>query len=197
MVSDLLSNLVPKCGERKFSIFDSTCFFDLTDSILSRKIGDKESFWMAFELANIPYHLDREYAAIIGQLSHPDSKSHSIDSFIQSDHLFHLDWRGKPLWWNGSLFMYAQLLKEQNSEKKRKFADIESHLFSNREKRVKDRGYLIATHWAPGSVDWICDTEPWSMRTTQRDVVDLQHDHEFTGILSEMIGAAVFWEGRL
>ncbi|GAA5988573.1 hypothetical protein JCM5350_004458 [Sporobolomyces pararoseus] len=132
--------------------------------------GDKESFWMAFELAGIPYHMDQEYAAIIGQLTHPDSKSHSIDSFIQSDHLFHLDYRKRPLWWNGSLFM---------------------------EKRVKDRGYLIASHYAPGSVDWICDTEPWSMRTTQRDVVDLQHDHEFTSILSDMIGAAVFWEGRL
>ncbi|GAA6058680.1 hypothetical protein JCM10212_003368 [Sporobolomyces blumeae] len=131
--------------------------------------GDKESFWMAFELAGIPYHMDREYAAIIGQLTHPDTKSHSIDSFIQSDHLFHLDHKGRPLWWNGSLFM---------------------------EKRVKDRGYLIATHWAPGSVDWECDTEPWSMRTTQRDVVDLQHDIEFTSTLSEMIGAAVWWEGR-
>lgn len=65
------------------------------------------------------------------------------------------------------------------------------------EKRVKDRGYLIATHWARGSVDWICDTEPWSMRTTQRDVVDLQNDQEFTSTLSEMIGAAVWWEGRL
>ncbi|GAA5922905.1 uncharacterized protein JCM15063_003461 [Sporobolomyces koalae] len=131
--------------------------------------GDKESFWMAFELAGIPYHMDQEYAAIIGQLTHPDTKSHSIDSFIQSDHLFHLDHKGRPLWWNGSLFM---------------------------EKRVKDRGYLIATHWAPGSVDWVCDTEPWSMRTTQRDVVDLQHDLEFTSTLSEMIGAAVWWEGR-
>lgn len=63
---------------------------------------------MAFELAGIPYHMDEEYAAIIGQLTHPDSKSHSIDSFIQSDHLFHLDHRGRPLWWNGSLFMVSK-----------------------------------------------------------------------------------------
>ncbi|GAA5934507.1 hypothetical protein JCM10213_002000 [Rhodosporidiobolus nylandii] len=131
--------------------------------------GDKESFWMAFELAQLPYHLDREYAGIIGQLTHPDTKSTSIDSFIQSDHLFHLDHRGKPLWWNGSLFQ---------------------------EKRVKDRGYLIATHWAPGTVDWICDTEPWSMRVDMRDVRDLQRDANFTSILTHMIGASVFWEGR-
>ncbi|GAA5888867.1 hypothetical protein JCM6882_002883 [Rhodosporidiobolus microsporus] len=131
--------------------------------------GDKESFWMAFELCGLPYHMDREYAGIIGQLTHPDTKSHSIDSFIQSDHLFHLDHRGKPLWWNGSLFQ---------------------------EKRVKDRGYLIATHWAPGTVDWICDTEPWSMRVDMRDVRDLQHDFNFTSILTHMIGASVFYEGR-
>ncbi|GAA5988572.1 hypothetical protein JCM11641_004607 [Rhodosporidiobolus odoratus] len=131
--------------------------------------GDKESFWMAFELMGLPYHMDKEYAGIIGQLTHPDTKSHSIDSFIQSDHLFHLDHRGKPLWWNGSLFQ---------------------------EKRVKDRGYLIATHWAPGTVDWICDTEPWSMRVDMRDVRDLQHDRNFTRVLTDMIGASVFWEGR-
>ncbi|GAA6002720.1 hypothetical protein JCM10207_007643 [Rhodosporidiobolus poonsookiae] len=131
--------------------------------------GDKESFWMAFELAGIPYHMDREYAGIIGQLTHTDTKSHSIDSFIQSDHLFHLDHRGRPLWWNGSLFQ---------------------------EKRVKDRGYLIATHWAPGTVDWLCDTEPWSMRVDMRDVRDLQTDANFTRVLTDMIGASVFWEGR-
>ncbi|GAA5871926.1 hypothetical protein JCM3774_000730 [Rhodotorula dairenensis] len=131
--------------------------------------GDKESFWMAFELCGLPYHLDKEYAGIIGQLTHADHKSHSIDSFIQSDHLFHLDHRGKPLWWNGSLFQ---------------------------EKRVKDRGYLIATHWSPGTTDWICDTEPWSMRVDLRDVHSLEHDAEFLRVLTDMIGATVFWEGR-
>ncbi|GAA5820505.1 hypothetical protein JCM3770_002278 [Rhodotorula araucariae] len=131
--------------------------------------GDKESFWMAFELLGLPYHLDREYAGIIGQLTHPDTKAHSIDTFIQSDHLFHLDHRGRPLWWNGSLFQ---------------------------EKRVKDRGYLIATHWSPGTVDWDCETEPWSMRVDMRDVHSLEQDGNFTRVLTDMIGAAVFWEGR-
>lgn len=51
----------------------------------------------AFELSGLPYHLDREYAGIIGQLTHPDTKAHSIDTFIQSDHLFHLDHRASPL----------------------------------------------------------------------------------------------------
>lgn len=47
----------------------------------------------AFELCGLPYYLDPEYAGIIGQLTHADRRSHSIDSFIQSDHLFHLDHR--------------------------------------------------------------------------------------------------------
>ncbi|CEQ38791.1 SPOSA6832_00239, partial [Sporobolomyces salmonicolor] len=181
--------------------------------------GDKESFWMAFELCGIPYHMDKEYAAIIGQLTHPDTKSHSIDSFIQSDHLFHLDHsmldslsstllltrrdltilatvaEGKPLWWNGSLFMVRLPLSLPLPCSLR--SRPSSPLDAPQEKRVKDRGYLIATHWAPGSVDWECDYEPWRMRTTQRDVVDLQTDKEFTRTLSAMIGAAVWWEGRL
>ncbi|KAL8281161.1 hypothetical protein RQP46_006519 [Phenoliferia psychrophenolica] len=65
--------------------------------------GDKESFWMAFELGKIPYHFDIPYAALIGVLTHPDARAHSIESRICSDHLFHLDYMGKPLWFNGSL----------------------------------------------------------------------------------------------
>lgn len=87
------------------------------------------------------------------------------------------------------------------------------------------RGYLIATHWSPGTTDWICDTgaspspprsrksrarhdltklnpptavaEPWSMRVDLRDVRSLERDTEFLRVLTDMIGATVFWEGRL
>ena len=66
---------------------------------------------MAFELAGIPCefcfthlgrsrltllvvldHFDPPFAAIVGQLTHPDASSHSIDSRICSEHLFHLDY---------------------------------------------------------------------------------------------------------
>ncbi|KAG8986231.1 hypothetical protein FRB90_004145, partial [Tulasnella sp. 427] len=40
--------------------------------------GDKESFWMAFELIGAPYAFSSvEYAAMIGQLTHPDKSAHS------------------------------------------------------------------------------------------------------------------------
>mgnify|MGYP006886186403 CR=1 FL=1 len=64
----------------------------LADTSLVAHRGDHKN-GQAFELLGLPYHLDREYAGIIGQLTHPDTKAHSIDTFIQSDHLFHLDHR--------------------------------------------------------------------------------------------------------
>lgn len=39
--------------------------------------------------------------------------------------------------------------------------------------------------------------EPWSMRVDLRDVHSLEHDTEFLRVLTDMIGATVFWEGRL
>ncbi|KAK4057567.1 hypothetical protein OIO90_001212 [Microbotryomycetes sp. JL221] len=132
--------------------------------------GDKESFWMSFELAGIPYHFQPEYAGIVGQLTHPDAASHSIDSRICSEHMFHLDWRGRPLWWNGSLF--------QN-------------------KRSKNKGWFIATHWAPGTVDWDCEPEPWCMKgIREQDVKKLADADGFDRVLSDMIGAAVVVESR-
>ncbi|KAI5479396.1 alpha-mannosyltransferase, glycosyltransferase family 71 protein [Pseudohyphozyma bogoriensis] len=128
--------------------------------------GDKESFWMGFELGQIPYHFDVPYASIIGQLTHPDHKAHSIASQICSDHLFHLDHKGRPLWFNGSLFQ---------------------------EKRVKDNGWFLATHWAYGTVMWECDPEPWCMvGIGERDVFKL--GAEETSILQHMIGTCIFWE---
>lgn len=39
--------------------------------------------------------------------------------------------------------------------------------------------------------------EPWSMRVDLRDVRSLERDTEFLRVLTDMIGATVFWEGRL
>lgn len=66
--------------------------FPRARSLLTTLADVPFSLAQAFELCGLPYHLDREYAGIIGQLTHTDTKSHSIDTFIQSDHLFHLDY---------------------------------------------------------------------------------------------------------
>jgi hypothetical protein len=78
--------------------------------------GDKETFWLPFELAGLPYHFSRYWAGAIG----PEHAAHS-EGFC-SDHILHFfeapyataplhengshqeAWkRGRPAWINGSL----------------------------------------------------------------------------------------------
>ncbi|KAL8277398.1 hypothetical protein RQP46_010238 [Phenoliferia psychrophenolica] len=147
--------------------------FGLTSEPVTYKntYGDKESFWMAFELAQIPYHFDPPFAALIGQLTHPDSKAHSIESRICSDHHFHLCPKGKPFWFNGSL---------------------------RQEKRVINNGWFFATHWAYGTGDWRAEFEPWCMASIrEKDVFRLSESPErFDLVLQHMIGTAMHWEAQ-
>lgn len=64
--------------------------------------GDKESFWMAFELASIPYMFCGDYASGIGHV-HIDAQG---EAELCPMHLLHLDHSGKPFWWNGSLYAF-------------------------------------------------------------------------------------------
>ena len=71
--------------------------------------GDKESYWMALELAGIPYHFDNAYASAIGHLSMalPTNKL-----LLCPSHLLHLDHHGRPLWYNGSLYRSKREAKQ-------------------------------------------------------------------------------------
>lgn len=65
------------------------------------------------------------------------------------------------------------------------------------EKRVKSKGWFIATHWAPGTVDWDCEPEPWCMKgIREEDVHKLGETEGFDRVLSDMVGAAVIAESR-
>lgn len=63
--------------------------------------GDKESFWMACELIGIPYTYVEGYASAIGNVTLDDMTRQTM---LCPCHLLHLDHRGKPLWYNGSLY---------------------------------------------------------------------------------------------
>ena len=63
--------------------------------------GDKESFWMAFELASIPYYFDSAYASAIGNVT---LEAGTGQTMVCPCHILHLDQSGKPFWYNGSLF---------------------------------------------------------------------------------------------
>ncbi|KAG9048643.1 hypothetical protein FS837_012352 [Tulasnella sp. UAMH 9824] len=131
--------------------------------------GDKESFWMAFELVGIPYAFSSvEYAAMIGTLTHPDNAAHSVNSRICTDHIMHLDHKKKPLWFNGSLFHEKE--------------------FRGR------RGFFFATHWAPGTGDWECDPHPWCMVSIREIDVHKLSEDGLDRVLTDMIGTAMYWE---
>lgn len=59
---------------------------------MSRRCSFRASALIADSQCSPADHFDPPYAAIVGQLTHPDASSHSIDSRICSDHLFHLDY---------------------------------------------------------------------------------------------------------
>ena len=55
---------------------------------------------MAFELAGMPYYFSEGYASAIGNFT-ADGKGRGT---VCPMHLLHLDSRGKPFWFNGSIY---------------------------------------------------------------------------------------------
>ncbi|KAF9086359.1 hypothetical protein BGX23_008936 [Mortierella sp. AD031] len=59
--------------------------------------GDKETFWIGFEMIQEPYAFMRNYGGVIGELKPDDDKS-VCGAQLHEDH------EGRPLWWNGGLY---------------------------------------------------------------------------------------------
>ncbi|KAL0046339.1 hypothetical protein WJX82_009686 [Trebouxia sp. C0006] len=67
-----------------------------SEATYRRTLGDKESYWMAFELAKIPYFFDDVYASAIG---HVTKSSTDQKPLLCPSHLLHLDHQGV---WDGT-----------------------------------------------------------------------------------------------
>lgn len=62
--------------------------------------GDKESWWLGFELTGARYEFEAHYGSVIGWGDSPDiSKVNMVCSFGVA----HLDTHGQPLWYNGGV----------------------------------------------------------------------------------------------
>ncbi|KAF9435991.1 hypothetical protein BGZ76_005076 [Entomortierella beljakovae] len=59
--------------------------------------GDKETFWIGFEMAQEPYAFMRNYGGAIGELRPTDKE-------VVCGAQLHQDFQGRPLWWNGGLY---------------------------------------------------------------------------------------------
>ena len=89
--------------------------------------GDKESYWMAFELAGIPYFYDNVYASAIGHIT---KDGDSGQDKLCPSHILHLDNTGRPFWYNGSLYL-------------------------NKKDKKADRKWMHPTVWALASGKWL------------------------------------------
>ncbi|KAF9408433.1 hypothetical protein BGZ94_002312 [Podila epigama] len=78
------------------------------DLVSYRKFhGDKETFWVGFEMVQEPYVFMRNYGGVIGELRPDDNQS------VCGAQL-HQDSEGRPLWWNGGLYRNKNAGVERN-----------------------------------------------------------------------------------
>ncbi|KAI8064627.1 mannosyltransferase putative-domain-containing protein [Gongronella butleri] len=63
-----------------------------------RMHGDKESFWVGFEMMQTPYAFVKSHAAVLGALGDAG------DDNTVCGNIMHLDAQGKPYWWNGAIY---------------------------------------------------------------------------------------------
>jgi len=61
--------------------------------------GDKESWWLGFELTGVPYTFEAHYAPIVGSTVRTTDDANEICAFT----IAHVDEAGRLLWYNGSL----------------------------------------------------------------------------------------------
>ncbi|KAI9318129.1 mannosyltransferase putative-domain-containing protein [Dichotomocladium elegans] len=59
--------------------------------------GDKETFWVGYEMVQTPYAFIKSYGAVIGGLGDAGDPKNVCGNQL------HLDVDGKPFWWNGGL----------------------------------------------------------------------------------------------
>lgn len=85
------------------SVCKMNSFWERDLSVYQTFYGDKETFYIGFELVQEPYAFIRNYGGVIGELKPDDDQS------ICGAQM-HLDYQGRPLWWNSGL------VKNKNNE---------------------------------------------------------------------------------
>ncbi|KAF9286113.1 hypothetical protein BGZ68_003191 [Mortierella alpina] len=79
--------------------------------------GDKETFWVGYEMVQEPYAFVKSYGGVIGEMRDDPLKEESsehegkrgreqrqvIDEPAVCGAQLHLDYAGRPMWWNGGL----------------------------------------------------------------------------------------------
>ncbi|GAN08195.1 conserved hypothetical protein [Mucor ambiguus] len=114
--------------------------------------GDKETYWVGFEVTQTPYAFVKSYAGVIG--SHGRGDTDGSPEYICGNQI-HLDAEGRPLWLNGGLY---------------------------RNKHAKGGlEYLNFTHFSTGS-DWDFGSSCIKNKDTVHDLDPVQRVHALASI---------------
>jgi len=78
---------------------------DFRRIVYQKVYGDKETFWMGFDMARQSYYMNSIPSIFIGEISH----SHSLNGISLCGHTGHMIEKGKILFWNGHLIKNKNL----------------------------------------------------------------------------------------
>lgn len=96
--TDVLTGLLHICWQNSYEVREEATY-KLT-------YGDKESWWMGFELAGSSYEMEEHYGAIVGweDTSSADTNATKVCSFV----IAHVDEENELIWYNGGLLKNKQ-----------------------------------------------------------------------------------------
>lgn len=105
--TDVLTGLLHVCWQNSYEVREEVTY--------KITYGDKESWWLGFELAGSNYEMEEHYGAIVGweettesdadsEMTDPDAPK-KVCSFV----IAHLDHKNKLLWYNGGLLKNKQV----------------------------------------------------------------------------------------
>lgn len=97
--TDILTGLLHICWQNSYEVREEVTY-KLT-------YGDKESWWMGFELSGSAYEMEEHYGAIVGweDTIVTDPAARKVCSFV----IAHFDEKNKLLWYNGGLLKNKQV----------------------------------------------------------------------------------------
>ncbi|KAJ4394802.1 hypothetical protein N0V93_004022 [Gnomoniopsis smithogilvyi] len=96
---DVLVGLLHVCWQNSYEVREEVTY--------KMTYGDKESWWMGFELAGSTYEMEEHYGAIVGweDTIVTDPAARKVCSFV----IAHLDDKNELLWYNGGLLKNKQV----------------------------------------------------------------------------------------
>jgi hypothetical protein len=130
--------------------------------------GDKETFWMGFELARSPYGFVPSYGGTVGYKNpNIDAKKEATGKEICGA-LYHTDENLEPLWWNGGV------VKNKHTDQKSNYIDFEYVAFDLKGDNV---------HWI-----WETKTTPFCLMPSdpQNEIQELSSGHK--ELAKQMVG---------